>query len=507
MLDFDIKNPSRKKTVKILTVGNYSVLIIDIIQGLAFVPLYLYYVGDSLYGLWLGTGGIIAVLTFLDMGIATLVIQRISREYGNKNLDGISTYFLSGLLINTFFMSILFIIGIIISTYLGFFFNQMSPEETEIIVLAFRIALVALILSLMNNLVEGSLNALQKPLFGKITQVIAATLGIITTYTMLVKRETIIAIPAGMMVRSAFSLFPNLVYLFLLFSKNHIKMFILRWETIKDYLFLTPSLLLSKVGTSLVGNIEPVLINIFLRPEIAVYFSVTKKAGELIKTMLDRLTGVLLPSMSHLFADTRLEKFREFCIKLINLLFPISLLFFSSYIILNKVFIGLWVGLENYLGDLMTALIALSLIFSYFSNSLSYLLSTTGDFKFPNIAVFFESIFKLVLLYLLLKYMGLYGLPIAIIATSGVFLVVYILRWNRHLNLNTREKRIFLKTTSKILILIILATIALHKIKDAIKLDGVFEFFLFGALVCLTLAIITVLFNEPIKSFLTKKLN
>ena len=506
MLDFDLNKPSRKDTVKVLTIGNYSVLVIDIIQGLAFVPLYLYYLGDSLYGLWLGTGGIIAVLTFLDMGIATLVIQRISREYGNKNLDGISVYFSSGLLINVFFMMILLIFGFIISSHLGFFFTQMSPEETKILVLAFRVALIALILSLMNNLIEGSLNALQKPLFGKITQIIAAILGLIITYIILVKKQTILAIPAGMLVRSAVSLIPNLVYLFILFFKNHIKMFNLRWVIIKDYLLLTPNLLLSKLGTSFSGNIEPTLINMFLTPEIAVYFSVTKKAGELVKTIFDRVSGILLPSMSHLFAQSKLKNFREFCIKLINLLLPISLLAFSVFIILNKSFVDLWVGSENYLGNLMTILIALSLIISYFSNTFSYLLSTVGDFRFPNIAVFFESMLKLALLYLLLKYLGLYGLPIAMIVTSGVFLVIYIWRWNRHLHLDSQQKRFIFKTTSKILIVLTIATIALFKIKDAITLDGFLEFLLFGALVSITLVIITILFNPPIKSILTRKI-
>jgi len=260
---------------------------------------------------------------------------------------------------------------------------------------------------------------------------------------MLVKRETIIAIPAGMMVRSMISLLPNLVYLFLVFSKNHIKMFTLRWGTLKDYILLTPNLLLSKVGTSLVGNIEPTLINMFLTPEIAVYFSVTKKAGGLVKTILDRVGGVLYPSMAHLFADSILEKFKGFCIKFINLLWPISLLGFCAFVILNKAFVGLWVGTENYLGDLMTILIAISLILSYYSNTLSYLLSTTGDIKFPSNAVFFESIIKLTLLYFLLKFFGVYGLPIAIAATSGFFVVLYIQRWNRHLKLDNRQKRFF----------------------------------------------------------------
>jgi len=164
MRHFNLENPSRKSAVKVLIIGNYSVMVIDIIQNLAFVPLYLSYLGDRLYGLWLGTGGIISIMAFLDMGIATLVIQRVSREYGQKNYDGISTYFFSGLLVNTFFMSILLGSGYVLSNNLSYFFTQMSSAELGVLVVAFQIALIALILALMNNLIEGTLNALQKPL-------------------------------------------------------------------------------------------------------------------------------------------------------------------------------------------------------------------------------------------------------------------------------------------------------------------------------------------------------
>ncbi len=438
---FDLENPSRKKTVKILTVGNYSVMVIDIIRGLAFVPLYLHYLGDRLYGLWLGTGGIIAVLAFLDMGIATLVIQRISREYGKKNFDGISTYFFSGLLLNAFFMSILLIAGFVLSNYLGSFFKQMTPEETEVLAVAFQVALVALILGIMNNLIEGTLNALQKPLFGKIAQIIAATLGLITTYILLVARETVIAIPAGMMVRSVASLLPNLVYLFLVFSKNHIQMFTLRWVTMKDYLLLTPNLLLSKVGTSLVGNIEPTLINMFLTPEIAVYFSVTKTAGGLIKTVLDRVGGILFPSISHLYAnDDKGEKFKEFILQLVKNIIPFSVAIFLLYFLMNSLFINVWVGSANYLGDAITGLIAISLLFSFYSNLMSYLLGTTGDIGYPSILIFFESIVKLILLYLLLKVFGIIGLPIAVLVSSLIFIILYGSRWDKLLKMNRNEK-------------------------------------------------------------------
>lgn len=507
MIRYNLDNPSRKQSVKILTIGNYSVMVIDVIQGLAFVPLYLTFLGERLYGLWLGTGGIIAVLSFLDMGIASLVIQRISREYGKKNYDGISTYFFSGMLINAFFMSILLIAGYILSLNLSYFFTQMNEGEASILITAFQVAIIALILGLMNNLIEGTLNALQKPLFGKIAQVIASILGLITTYVLLVVKQTVLAIPAGMMVRAFASLVPNMVYLFLLFTKNSIKLFTLRWQTTKDYLLLTPNLFLGKIGTSLVSNIEPTLINMFLTPEIAVYFSVTKKMGGLIKTILDRVGGVLYPSMAHMFADSMLQKYRSFCLKLINYLLPIAFLAFSAFVLLNKSFIGLWVGSENYLGDLMTTLIALSLILSYFSNILSYMLSSTGDIKFPSNFVFFESMIKLGLLYVMAKFFGVYGLPVAIAFTSAIFITVYTFRWNLHLKLDKQQKRMLFSSIRKVVFALALTTMVLYYIVNKISMHGFLGLILISAIVLFSLLITVILTSPTFSIFFSDRIN
>ena len=69
---YNINNPSRTKSTKILAIGSYSILVVDIIQGLALVPLYISFLGERLYGFWLASGGIIAILGFLDLGISNI---------------------------------------------------------------------------------------------------------------------------------------------------------------------------------------------------------------------------------------------------------------------------------------------------------------------------------------------------------------------------------------------------------------------------------------------------
>jgi len=472
----NLNNPSRRNTTKILTIGNYSVMIIDIIQGLVFIPLYLNYIGERLYGLWLGTGGILAVLAFMDVGMASLTIQRISREYGLKNYEGISKYFSGGILINSGFMAILLITGFILSFFLGNIFRDISANENEILTLSFQIALFGLIFSLLNNTIEGTLNALQKPLMSKIFQLTGAITGIIFVYFMLMGEKPLLAIATGTLIRGSISLFPNLLYTGILFKKNNIALY--KWDktTFKDYLKLTPNLMLSKFGTSLVGNIEPTLINIFLSPEVAVFFSVTKKGGGLVKMFLDRIGGVLFPSMAHLYSEKNNLQYKTFCLKLLSFILPLSLLLFILYILLNKSFVALWVGPDNFLGYTMTILIGASLILSFFSNLLSYLLATTGDIKFSSNSVFFESVLNVALLLILLIYLGVYGLPIALIISGLIFIVVYLKRWNKHLNLNITQIKKIIKEQGLNFIVLLVCGFIIHNILKYSETKTWFDF-------------------------------
>ncbi len=501
----NLKSPSRKKSVKILTIGNYSVMIVDIIQGLAFVPLYLIYIGERLYGLWLGTGGIISALSFLDLGLATLIIQRISREYGKKDFEGISRFFFGGIIINFSFLTILLILGVLVSYKLNVIFPNVGKQDNEQLVKAFQLAMLALVLLLLNNTIEGTLNALQKPLFGKVVQLTGAVSGLILTFILLHKENPLLAIPLGMLSRAMISLIPNIIYLTLIFTKNRIRLFNIQWKVVKDYLRLTPNLMLSKFGTSLVANIQPTLINIFISPQVAVYYSVTKKAGGLIITVLNRIGGVLYPSMAHLYADKDINQFRTFFIKLFNFIMPVSITLFLAYILLNKPFVTVWVGAQNFLGFGFTLLLAFSLIVSFSSNFLSYLLSTTGDIRFSNNTVFFESLAKVIFLYAFLRVFGITGLPLAIAFTSTIFSLIYLKRWNKHLLLNRVQILSILKKLGAIFLNLIISTIIIYYLIKPIPITNMSSFIFLGLVVSIVLTIVLIFSTPYYKNYLILK--
>ena len=67
------------------------------------------------------------------------------------------------------------------------------------------------------------------------------------------------------------------------------------------------------------------------------------------------------------------------------------------------------------------------------SSITSYFLGAIGDIRYTSYVIFVESMTKLLLLYLSIKFFGINGLPITLLIVSFIFTLIYLLRLkNKH---------------------------------------------------------------------------
>jgi O-antigen/teichoic acid export membrane protein len=425
--------PSRSRAIKILSISNYLLLFLDIVQGLFLIPLYIKYIGVNLYGLWLATGGILSSIAFLDLGISSLIVQRLSREFAQKKFDSFSKYFTNGLIVNIVLIALIFFIGITL-TSTSISFRDKIFNNNHVLISAFNYSLFALIFSLFFNSIEGVFNSLQIPLVPKIFQILGSLIGLVLLLSILMGDTPLLAIPINNLVRSSVSLFPSLILLVFIFKKNNLNLIKYDVAIVKEYFQILPSLVLSKFGSTFANNIEPILIGYFISPQVTVWFTVTKKGGEILKMVFDRLSGIIYPSLGHLYNEKSNIHFNIFFASLIKVVFIGVCCCFLLYFYINKFFVQLWIGSDSYIGDLTTFFIALALCSSFFSNFLSYLLGSVGDIKYTSYFIFIESFLKIVLMILLVYLIGLNGLPIATIIASFIFILLFYKRWLSILN-------------------------------------------------------------------------
>ncbi|MFZ2448252.1 MAG: oligosaccharide flippase family protein [Syntrophobacteraceae bacterium] len=429
-MDSNHKAPRRRRAAFIMIGGGYANAVISTVQGLVLLPLYLYYVGDRLYGLWLATGGVLAVLGCLDVGLASLLIQRISKSYAQNDPDKVASYFVNGLIYYSVLMSALVLIASALSFFVPGMFNA-SLEEAEILRECFILAALGLALSLLNNAVAGFQQALQRPLFMQFSTTICSIIGLGATVVMLYLGVGLRSIPLGFLARNIPLILSNFIFDLHLLKQLRAA---IRFDfgVIREIRGLSLALFASKLGSSAAGQIEPALIAYFIRPELATSFVVTKKVTAIIDYCLNTIISSVFPGFAHLYGEGNKVRAAQVYMQIATMICCLSAVAYSLYLAGNHAFIDLWVGNQQFAGQTVTLLIALGCFFATLLNFNFYFISATGDIKVPSLINAAESVFRLCLMAVLLNMVGIIGLPLAIIISSIVFYICVSRRMQNH---------------------------------------------------------------------------
>jgi O-antigen/teichoic acid export membrane protein len=414
---FCTTSPSRRRAAVIMLVGGYVSLGVTIVQGLVLVPLYLHYIGARVYGAWLGSGGILGWLSILEFGIASVMIQRMAGAYGKGDMKSVSGYFSIGLLSQMGLMVLLVVCAIGLSFFVPGWMGLTSSESTQLAV-CFVLAAFSTGFNILNNGVSGLAQALQVALVINITSTIAGILGLAATLILLLSGYGLWSLPVGLLVRNGTLLIANAIHSGLLLrTRVRFPMHIDR-RLLNEFMSLSPFMFAGSLSNSIVGQSEPALIAMLIRPELATVFVLTRRAADVIKMILDRITGAVYPGFAHLFGEGNREQAYGILKQIMGIYTVSATVMFSLYLALNRSFIGLWVGEKQFGGHWLTFLIAVSLFLSIRNNLLTYLYGATGEIAKSTMMIVLESLIRLALMLMLLWQLGLLGLPVAMLLTG-----------------------------------------------------------------------------------------
>jgi O-antigen/teichoic acid export membrane protein len=414
--------------------GGYINKAVVIVQGLLLIPMYLAFIGDRMYGLWLASGGVLAWLAFMDMGIGNLLIQRISSAYGRQKYDQVVDYFVNGLIVyavlDFFFCLSIFGLSFFISDWFG-----AKGKEALLLRTCFQLGGIAAGIEFFNNCLRGFAQALLRPLFPISCMIGFRVLGLVAIVFFLLKNWGLLSIPMGLLIMSVPVLILNGCYSVHLVRKIGEKLKISK-NIIIDFFKLGPSLFASRVGNSMVKNIEPTLIAIILRPELVPVFVITRRGADMMMQFMSVINASVFSSFAHLYAEGNLGKSRQAAREIITLIFGVGLIGFGTYVATNKTFVYLWVGSENFIGQKITLLIALGLMVMFIKDFFSRFIIGTGDIVYPSLLTFFEAGVRVILMAVFLRVIGLAGLPLGMFISCLIFLWIFYKRFEGKISLS-----------------------------------------------------------------------
>ena len=429
-IDFN-QRAERKKAVIWHIAGGWLSNLIHIVQGLLMIPLYLHYLGDRLYGFWLATGGVLALIAMVDVGVSVVTLQRCAAAFGCKELASVTQYFWHGAVVMagvlTLFLIAVIAVGSAIPEWL-----QIDPAFQQIIIHCFYATSIATMVHLANDFMRNFASALQRnhiPVFAQTLGDLVSLLGILLALVLF--ELGLWAMVVGVLLRTLVPFVINLLHTRLMLRSLGQRN---RWSSaiFKDYISMTPAILAAKASGKLAQSLPAVLITRAIGPEATVAFTVTMRVLQMLQSFINHALAGLYGACSHYFSDPEVSNQRQ-CQTLAQLArsyFVAAGVGVSLYALFNHGFIAIWISEAQFAGQLFTCLAAVA-SFIQVRNSLFVGLGiSVGEIRAVELTQFFEQSVRIGLIVLGIYAVGLLGVPLAIIIAGllAQFRYIYIFR-------------------------------------------------------------------------------
>lgn len=408
----------RRRRAAITTfAGSTATTLVASIQALVLIPLYLHYLGPTLYGAWLASGDLLVFMLAFDMGIPNLIIQRIGAALAQRDSRAIGAYFGTGIVVLSSFAVLLGAALFAISAWVPVWM-RLHGQEAEALRGAFLLGAAAICTMLVNYAFQGLARGLQETTVVNVAALLGVILGFGVTFAMLISGFGVWSIAAGLAVRSGTVLLGSLGFLFLGVDRSIRRHIRVDRETGREFWRISPPLFIAGLGYTLMNDSQVLLAATVLGPEIAAVFAITRKAADMAGTILDAVGQGSYGGFSHLFAAGDGVRSRAVYREIVAVYLSLGIAFMCAYMAVNPSLVTVWAGAKMFGGGGLTICLALATLITGWSYLGVSLYRSTDHHKAASAILLIECACRIPLMYGLILWLGLPGLPIGAIATA-----------------------------------------------------------------------------------------
>ncbi|MEI7984654.1 MAG: hypothetical protein WCI55_03415 [Armatimonadota bacterium] len=434
----DSTSVNRMRAATATFAGSTATTLLVSIQALVMMPLYMHYIGKVMYGAWLATGEMLVLMLAFDMGIPNIIIQRIGAALAKSDKKAIGAYFGTGA---TILCSFACILGLVLAAVAPFVptWVHLRGADAQLLQNTFLLDIVAICLMLINFIFQGLARGLQETTVINVSSFVATLVGFGTTLILLLSGHGLWSISIGVTVRAVLTLLGSVLYLVFGVDKEIRSSLRYDREVAKEFRKLSPPMFAAGVSYGFMNNSQVLLAAIFIGPETATIFGLTRKAADVARNVLDAVGNASYGGFAHLFASGDIKRSQAVYREIVAVYLAVGLALMCAYTATNPTLVGVWVSKDMFGGSALTILIALSTLIGGWSYLTLSLYRSTNHHKAVSSALLIECLCRLPAMMGFLLLFGLPGLPIGTICTglvSGIWAHLKI-RSLTHDKLNT----------------------------------------------------------------------
>lgn len=336
-LNILIKQFSSSFILKVITMGLVYISI----------PLFLKYLGDRDYGIWMTIFSIVNWINTFDLGIGNGLKNKLTENYSKKNFQEMKEYIMTGYISLSFLAFIFWIIGCF-----GIYFFNFSQglniyyySESYLKLLFFitySLTLVNFIVNIYNVLYLSVYNSYISNICSLLFQILFISILI------LLNRMNKITLMSIVFIYPGFTLILGIIFTVIFFNKYkniRPKLEDFRKEKIKMINGLGLYFFLIQISMLIIMTTDNMIIMRYLGAEEVATYSIISKLFQAILIIETLISAPMWP----LFIDAYVKSDKKWIIKIykkLNLLFFLTILGVGLLIIITPLILKIWIGKE-----------------------------------------------------------------------------------------------------------------------------------------------------------------
>ena len=436
---------------KIGIILSYINIIIQTVINFLYVPLLLYYMGQSEYGLYQLMGSIIAYFSIMDFGLTSATIRTYIKYKVENKYKQVENFLAMTQRIYICICILAVIIGCILYNFIDKIFNN-SLTVSEII--SAKYIFILLLLNIVITFLVIAAN--EKFLFMKGIETVQL---ILQPFTVLLVMQAAPTAFAMVCVMTAINFILTGIRMYYCYNKINMKMKYFYWDksAFNEMKTLALSVFIVTIVDQIFWKTNQIILGIISGTAVVAIYSIASLIYMNYMTLSTTISGVYLPKINKLVAERVSDSVlsNEF-LKVGRIQYYLLALVLSSFIIFGKEFIILWTN-ENFIDAYyITIVIILPFTVNLIQNIGNCIMQAKNVYNFRAYVYLGVGIFNLILAIPAAKYYG--GIGCA--SVSGIALFVsngLIMNWyfKKYLNIDIKT---FWKQILKITISVILCS-------------------------------------------------
>ena len=405
--------------------AGYVLTLVNIFRKLIIIPIVLGFIGQSLYGIWLVIGEIMGYLRQVEGGMGFAVEQRIASVKWENNLSKLNTFLSNGVIIYFFFSLLAITIGFCLTPFFVIIF-KIEPEYHFLVTLVFLLTVVSMGLGLPLDVISSFLRGVQKQAWATSIAIVGAIIGFFIVLLLLYNGLGLLALPISGLILLAIRY--GLSWYSLNRAERGISISVryINKNIAKELLGFSFFAFINQISYIIIFGTDSIVIGYFLGTNQVTIYVLT---FQLTLTLIGLVRGIsnhLQPGFAEISSMQKIDQLRSLFKSTLRVLMVFAGLTAMAIYFMNKSFVELWVGQENFGGQSLTVVFALIGIYTIFRTHCSSLLLSTGDVRFVARWVGLEALLNLSISLILVNYLGLVGVALGTLL-GGVIASVLIL--------------------------------------------------------------------------------